>query len=513
MSINIIDLFAGPGGLSEGFCSFQNGERFKIAVSAEMDPFAYATLCLRSFYRFAKLSGDKTLQQSYINYCSSENSLHPSLVFPKVWKDIKKDSLCVELGTADGNKLLDKTIKNKKLHSNETILIGGPPCQAYSSVGRSRNMGIVGYVAEEDNRHFLYRQYLRIISRFRPAVFVLENVQGILSSTIKGELIFRQILKDLSCPVRKQNGIKDLGYSIFSAVSPVRFNIGDNPEEIDARDFIVKAEEYGIPQARHRVILIGIRNDLNTNGVIQMQKSKSVSIDEVLEELPRLRSGISSMDSPERWESVITQGVKEIIIDAKKKKQYDLIESLNSSLKSLDKELPKGALRMEKLRKSTLSKRIKDYYGDGIQLPVWINHEAKSHMPTDLVRYFYAAVFAQVRGVSPKAPDDFLLANLAPNHKNWNTGYFSDRFRVQIKGQPSTTVTSHLAKDGHYFIHYDPLQCRSLTVREAARLQTFPDNYFFQGNKTEQYRQVGNAVPPQLAVQIARIVSNILEYN
>jgi DNA (cytosine-5)-methyltransferase 1 len=136
------------------------------------------------------------------------------------------------------------------------------------------------------------------------------------------------------------------------------------------------------------------------------------------------------------------------------------------------------------------------------------NHGARGHMPSDLSRYAYAAAFSEIFQRSPKAHE--FPQGLAPNHLNWSTGKFADRFRVQCWGSPSTTITSHISKDGHYFIHPDPLQCRSLTVREAARLQTFPDNYFFEGNRTQQFVQVGNAVPPLLANQIARAVHKVL---
>jgi DNA (cytosine-5)-methyltransferase 1 len=151
-----------------------------------------------------------------------------------------------------------------------------------------------------------------------------------------------------------------------------------------------------------------------------------------------------------------------------------------------------------------------DWYVDA-KLKGVCNHETRGHIRADLHRYFFAAVFAKKNGRSPLLED--FPKSLLPKHKNAIAALketkFNDRFRVQIAGRPSTTVVSHISKDGHYYIHYDSSQCRSLTVREAARLQTFPDNYFFEGERTEQYKQVGNAVPPLLAKQIAEIVADL----
>ena len=145
---------------------------------------------------------------------------------------------------------------------------------------------------------------------------------------------------------------------------------------------------------------------------------------------------------------------------------------------------------------------------DDERLRATLHHETRGHIPEDIGRYLFSSAFSRSYSRSPKLDEfpDFLQ----PAHKNRDSGHFSDRFRTQLSGRPSTTVTSHISKDGHYFIHPDPGQCRSLTVREAARLQTFPDNYLFCGSRTKQYHQVGNAVPPYLAWQIAKAVYKVL---
>lgn len=520
-SIQVVDLFAGPGGLGEGFSSHRDskGETFEIKVSAEMEGSAHSTLRLRAFYRHLKRYQPEDLED-YYNFCETADTSPPfSARTADAWKHADQEAQQIELGTPEGNARLDSILESRLDETKPWVLIGGPPCQAYSIVGRARNRGKQDYKAENDHRHFLYREYLRIIQKKRPAVFVMENVKGILSSHVGGEQMFPKILQDLSDPDaafgESVNGPK---YRICSLVADDIFEDGACPDSIDPANYIIRAENYGIPQARHRVILLGVSEEyIGALGDHQLVPSAGPSVDQVIGRLPPLRSTLTRMkDSPEVWTQVVRRNLAELSRECTRQADAHLRLKLATRLEILassftDQGMNNGALRIH--RRDEWDGRTDTHLDRWLldeRLRYWLNHEARGHMESDLRRYVYAAAFAEVYNDSPKGHHDFNLPGLEPDHKNWKTGKFSDRFRVQRRGIPSTTITSHIAKDGHYFIHYDPKQCRSLTVREAARLQTFPDNYFFLGNRTQQFHQVGNAVPPLLANQIASVVARII---
>lgn len=426
------------------------------------------------------------------------------------WQAACEEAQQVTLGSSSGNRKIYDLIDARKLTGEEVVVIGGPPCQAYSLVGRARNKGIKGYVAEDDPRHYLYKQYLRILDRAKPTAFVMENVKGILSSHVGGRRVFEDILTDLVNPSQAVGAGSGIRYTIHALTTKTHFEEGMDPSEIDAHDFIVKAEQFGLPQARHRVILLGIRADRAYDGRHMLVPQPTVSLKTALTDLPPLRSRLSKDDGAFTWrEKVLSLGVA-LAKEAEKDGDSRIAEELFRACSQMGTRLEYGSLREPRKPYPTRHDPYHDWVRDTGELSVWLNHETRSHMESDLGRYFYAAAFARLHKRSPKGHTEFALKGLAPAHKNWETGKFADRFRVQVGDAPSTTVTSHIAKDGHYFIHPDPAQCRSLTVREAARLQTFPDNYFFQGNRTWQYHQVGNAVPPLLAKQVAHVVKCIL---
>jgi len=502
--IPVIDLFAGPGGLCEGFSSVvdENGlPRFAVKVSIEKDPVAHRTLMLRALLRkFPKGQAPEAYYQYVRGAITREEFLiHPDIRLAA--EEAASEARCAELG-ATPHETIDAWIREGIGDSDNWVLIGGPPCQAYSMAGRSRLRGKNPEAFESDKRHFLYTEYLRIIQEFSPTVFVMENVKGMLSSKHGGSKIFERILRDLSAPK------EGLTYQIRSFVVA--------SDELKPSDYIIEADDYGVPQSRHRVILFGIRTDVanSTPALTQRPRrfllrknSPKVTVKQALSGLPPLRSRLSKEpDSHQAWHTVMKEAplslsywraavrdrVSALMIDS-----ADRAETLMSSGAEFIPTLAAPGAEMPK--------ELRLWYSDS-RLGGVLQHKTRGHMRSDLHRYLFAACFAEEKGHAPSLYD--FPPKLMPDHVNVDeeTIPFADRFRVQVGNEPSSTVVAHIKKDGHYYIHPDPFQCRSLTVREAARLQTFPDNYFFEGSRTEQYGQIGNAVPPLLARKIARIV-------
>lgn len=502
-SFGIVDLFAGPGGLGEGFASLEAGGRrpFSIGISIEKEASAHQTLTLRAFLRACR-NRTGALPETFLDLHSGRvPAADWSRVDPEAWEHAQAEARCLALGTQPASDAIDAAIDRMRREVDDTVLIGGPPCQAYSLVGRARAKGKKGYVPELDERHYLFREYIGVLNRLRPAAFVMENVKGMLSSTVESRHVFEMIMEDLSSLGTDQGHL----YEIFAI--RIENGIACLKPATRPADFIVRAEEFGVPQRRHRVILIGLRADVAANaGSARLPVSGRMrSVEDVIGALPALRSGLSKeADDPRSWRKIVIKAARAMATLHRTPETLDLLDAFETVADRLKREAPI----------SRASKTLPETYGsqddpvlkwlERPQLRALAQHETRGHMTSDLGRYLFAATFGATRGISPKA-GDFPNA-LSPDHRNWGSGVFDDRFRVQLATAPSTTVTSHISKDGHYFIHPDPLQCRSLTVREAARLQTFPDDYLFLGNRTQQYVQVGNAVPPWLARQIASLV-------
>lgn len=528
MRIPVIDLFAGPGGLSEGFEDLldKNGDRiFNVVLSIEKDKNAWQTLLLRSFYRLFKKGNAPDVYYAFLRSNKTDISYFEELLqsendhIKQKYEIAKNIAWNATLGkTSDDS--LDKRIKSCLNSKNNWILIGGPPCQAYSLVGRSRNKGI----DPNDPRVYLYREYYRILAVHNPSIFVMENVKGLLSAKVEENSIFEQIINDVKNPVaafRKLSTSENLtsdcsGYYIFSFVKHSHNNVANKNEEtyeflFHDSDFVIKSEDYGIPQTRHRVILLGIRKDLlkSYNPLILDKVHVKINAGDVLTGLPEIRSGLSKeSDSYSKWVNAITRFDMDKLLDSVDKDLFYEIKNNINSIINNNVALDRGN---EFIGRKTRTHKYPDWFIDK-KLGGACNHSSRSHIAEDLHRYLFISSYGKLYGRSPKLNDfpDFLLPMHRNANKKSNKYKFADRFRVQIENQPSKTITSHISKDGHYFIHFDPSQCRSLTVREAARLQTFPDNYYFCGPRTSQYIQVGNAVPPILAKKIAYICYQVL---
>lgn len=562
--IRVIDVFAGPGGLCEGFAACKKNSPFEIVMSVEAEENAHKTLTHRAFYRRLPPSG----KSGFLSYTRATDKLDRKdqleklkEKYPEPWREATNETLGepTRLGNEkiwqkleEGQKL---TVDDKKDTEAQTkvskrikeiramctkdktplIVIGGPPCQSYSNAGRNRVRAIEGYKPDEDQRFFLYREYARVLAEAKPDAFIMENVQGILSARLaNGKKVIPQILETLKRPslsVASSNGEKSADvYHLYSLSSPPDGWLNGEPLYKDPKSFLISADQYGVPQARKRMIIFGVKaSTVRIDCVLAKNQKPAPTLRDVIDSLPPIRSTISgkksvTKDSQQSWNDEWHQIKKTLIKELADKQVKKLLRATG-----LEGELKPGHSKFVSSNASGFSEEfenkgkdepeyaaLKNWIQGDSNLGGFFNHTAKAHQYHDRLIYMFVAAYTNVHGVSPKASRKSAAGEpdfpkfLAPNHRNWESGHYSDRFRCLSPDKPSKTITSHLKKDGHAYIHHDPVQNRCLSPREAARIQTFPDDYFFEGEMGAQYQQVGNAVPPFLATKLAKIVLRVL---
>lgn len=405
IKLNFIDLFAGASGMSEGFIK----AGFNAVAHIEMNEDACHTIKTRAAYHYLNDTKKTKIYNEYLKGEISRSDLYAS-----VPQGVLDSVLNVEI-TDDSIKSLFTEIRKHQGGKQIDLIIGGPPCQAYSLLGRHQKE------IENDPRNKLYIQYGRFLKEFRPKVFVFENVPGLLSAN-KGEHF-----KNLKIYFKK------LGYEVYH-------------KTLDASD-------YGVLQARKRVIIVGWLKENNFGfPEIESLQKKNIVLD-ALVDLPKLKPGEGSR----------------IMKYASKKNKY---------------------LQKFELRNSF------DFV---------TQHISRPHNERDLAIYQYAIEKWNEGNVRFKYTD---LPKGLQTHKNMTS--FLDRFKVVNGNGVSHTIVAHIAKDGHYYIHPDIEQCRSISVREAARLQSFPDDFYFEGSRSAAFKQIGNAVPPLMAFAIAQKIKELL---
>lgn len=413
--LNYIDLFAGAGGLSEGFIR----AGFKPVAHVEMDEAACYTLKTRTAYHYLK--GKKQFDE-YVKYLKGETdrSTLYSLVPESEMNRIINLALCDE-----NNKEIFKRIDSLLQNQSVDLIIGGPPCQAYSLVGRARSENGM----KEDPRNHLYLQYAKYLKKYNPKMFVFENVLGLRSADGGG--YFKKMKVEFD----------RVGYKV--------------------NDFLFNASDFGVLQNRKRIVLIGYRKDLSiTLPDLKPSIDKNYKVQSIFQDLPKLQAG-QGKDKGDKY--------------------------ANNTNEYLD------------------NSQIRN----GIE--VLTQHVSRPHTDQDKEIYRIAVGLM-------KDGDRLNYINLPERLKTHNNRHsFFDRFKVvDASATSAQTVVAHIAKDGHYYIHPDIKQNRSISVREAARLQSFPDDFYFEGvkegkNRTAAYKQVGNAVPPMLAEIIAQSIHAFLK--
>lgn len=401
MNNKIIDLFAGAGGLSEGF----RRNNFNIIAHVEMDKDASNTLKTREAYYYCKTNNKLELYINYITQKISREEFYSQIPNEVLNKVINEEISDKTLETIFSQ--IDNTLKNDKIIG----IIGGPPCQAYSIAGRSRKKDKM----KNDPRNYLYLYYLEFLKKYQPKFFVFENVQGILSA--KKGTIFEDIKK----------GMKKLGYNI------------------DYR--LLDSNDFGVVQHRKRIIIIGFKKELNIEYPKFDDFKTKYNIQELFIDLPKLNDG----EINNKYSSETSKCLEELKI----------------------REKGWNVLTYNQARK--LNENDKKIYQICIE-----NKNIKYDELPEILR------------------------------KHNNTNSFLDRFKVVEYDKPSHTMVAHISKDGHHYIHPDIKQCRSITVREAARIQSFPDDYYFESSRTSAFKQIGNAVPVFMAEQIAKKIEESL---
>lgn len=405
--MNFIDLFSGAGGLSEGFIN----AGFIPVAHVEIDDSACKTLETR--LAFHQLEDENKLDY-YYDYLLGKKDRD---TFLKKSVDKKQLESVINLGIGgDNNKIIFDKIDKLAGDNEIDLIVGGPPCQAYSLVGRARDKKGM----KDDPRNYLYKEYAKYLKNYRPKVFVFENVLGLI--TAENGLYFKNM----------QKYFRSIGYNLD-------FNI-------------LHSEDYGVLQKRRRIILIGWRKDIQFEYPAFQKISHQFKVQDLLDDLKSLKPG------------------EEKMITKYKKNSTNYLDQF---------ELRNGS----------------DFV---------TQHIARPHNNRDLEIY-KIAIQKWNKGERLKYSD---LPEDLKTHNNQKS--FLDRFKVVDPKGYSHTMVAHIAKDGHHYIYPSLKQVRSISVREAARIQSFPDNYYFEGGRSAAFRQIGNAVPPLMAKSIAKGIKKII---
>ena len=395
---SFIDLFAGCGGLSEGF--YRVG--FQALAHVEINHWACESLKKR---------------MKHYGY-----------------KNVDKEVLEQDITSEDILDKIDEAVDGRKIDT----IIGGPPCQAYSTAGRVRDSKGMA----KDPRNYLFESYVKILEYYKPKFFVFENVTGLFSAKANGKLIFPQV-------------IKALGHL---------YNVVDDPKIL-----VHNTADYGVPQIRKRVIIMGVRKDIESvsvsdlyNDVIKTHWNPETPVEERKGRIKfvDVRQAIGDLPPVEPGEDASTDAYN--------------YPCDNAFLKRISKP--------------------------GVH-PLY-DHVARRHNALDRERFEVMIrnhwTFGQLRREMPQ-------------YEHEHARVFDNSYVVQWWDLPSKTILAHIYKDGFQFIHPDGNQARSFTVREAARIQSFPDDFEFAGSRSEKYKQIGNAVPPLFAEALAKSIKKNLE--